>query len=874
MKRLICFSIVFCVSCTVESPQFLVTGIQVPSAVSFIQEFQQGEKTTEQFNHYTQLLRSGHAPGFEWDTFWSAITEQELYKNMNGQSLDYLLSLSELSCREEHQSAFIGLLFKMADSTGKLLFRDRLSFIRKTCSNMLSDTNLKAIVSFLNQNRIQNSAYTEELQKVLTDEWSANPRVRNWNDILSAVDRSFYGSARLINYQNKDWAYLDSTLQMEWSVYQKIKNLEQDIVLMFEQEGKMADLLDLSEYKKYFSGSDSVLDWSSVWEAISQQYPEKPENGNVPALLSLYSFSCKETDLPAYLSLLESWNEPDYKLTALRFCQNAIGMAYKEGSYSSYKAVAELLQSAPAKLVSISVLLALYEREKHTRSVNEWRTLLDYISQENWRHIISALRLSGSRSDIARVLDMYVQVYQQSAPEFLIKDIMDVVFSPGESIMDLKYSYPQIYLNHPQTLKLFWAEVEKRQINQPPTASQLTANPVMSLTSDKCDYPYIRRLLQFFSESGKKEILLEQFTFENCLDFLQDFKDREWLVLVRRARAINKRSIQDKDINLVWWMARVLSLYPLADVSSPSPVAGFSLKEAVYLLTEEEWEKVFHTMIVSLNQPADADDVKQFTDTLKTVRSVYAFAGDLAVCWFFNQKNSHLLIQEYNPSVVIGLFDQVNWSEWWKDHGTHKGKVRSRINMIRKDRLCAGIVPSKKINTLLFVLAHSFIKSIPVSNNDSEYGSYFFQRIYRLIDLFLKVKTGEFNFMWVRRYCYRYLCMNKIVEGQPRYNARQGHMNDRSFELYFQALYLRELLSFSSAQERVVSLEDILDNMSVLEDFAGLHTLNEVYNVRDIIQKSFYPLDNLRQWYNPQREGKMNLEEELNLIEQDLGLSK
>ena len=345
----------FSVSCTVKAPDLLVIGVQTQEALTFLEEYQDGKKKEEEFDHYLQQLRVNYAPGFEWDQYWSRIEEKKLYQNLEEKKLHQILSLNKISCEDKNWVSFSKLILQIAESDSeKLLFSKHLTHLQRTCSTWLPNPAFKSILQFLSEKRMEQEAekiaeekqaylenrevshalfqkegaeprekkyiYTGELQTVLMDEWSRKHTARNWNDVLEVVDRSFWSDARWINYQNKSREYLQGLMEMEWSTYNSIEQgLNLDILLMFGENDKMEDIIKL--YKGYLSVPET-LNWPVLWDKILLKYPVKPENGNVEVLLSLYErLFCRDEELSAYLKIVDQWEMPSYRKATLSFCE-------------------------------------------------------------------------------------------------------------------------------------------------------------------------------------------------------------------------------------------------------------------------------------------------------------------------------------------------------------------------------------------------------------------------------------------------------------------------------------------------------------------------------------------------------------------------
>ncbi len=339
------------VSCTVKPPELVVKGVQTEKALSFLKEHQNKTENKDQFDNYMQHLRLNYAPGFQWDEYWSGISERKLYKNLNQEELDQLLSLSQISCEQKDWIAFSNLLLQIAKDGGRLLFSRELNHSGTLCSVWLPNPVFKSIVQFLSEKRselekekiakekiaymnksgqeilsggrtAQQVKYTKELQKVLIEEWLRRHTGRNWSEVLDVVDRSFWSDVRYLSYLNGNREHLSTVLEMEDHLYKSIEaGLDLDILLMFEEPGKMTDIMKLVGYEKYLA-IPGALDWGSLWKRMSVRYPSKPENGNVNSLLDFYKlkFSCSEKILSEYENLVRQWKASVYERAISPFC--------------------------------------------------------------------------------------------------------------------------------------------------------------------------------------------------------------------------------------------------------------------------------------------------------------------------------------------------------------------------------------------------------------------------------------------------------------------------------------------------------------------------------------------------------------------------
>lgn len=363
IKTIISFVFIgfFLISCRVTAPDLVIIGVQTQEALSFLEQYQQGVKKEGEFDVYLNQLRANYSPGFEWDQYWFGIKQKKLYEKLKDKELEQLFSLNKISCEHKNWSAFSKLLLEIAESDpGKLLFSKYLTDLRRTCFTWLPNPDFKAILKFLSDKRdeeewknigeehkayfksrendsnfekdpepqktTQKHIYTEELKKVLIDERRRRHTARDWNDVLEAVDRTFWADARWLSYQSKNRDDLRDLLEMEWKTYKYIRHgLKIDVLLMFEEENKMEDIIRQARYKNYFSNEKRRdMDWEALWKSISRQYPKKPDNGNVDALLSLYEYSsCQDKEeLSNYVQVANQWEQSSYIQLLQDFCEN------------------------------------------------------------------------------------------------------------------------------------------------------------------------------------------------------------------------------------------------------------------------------------------------------------------------------------------------------------------------------------------------------------------------------------------------------------------------------------------------------------------------------------------------------------------------
>ena len=914
------FFSLFFVSCTVKPPEFVVKGVDLKSALLSLEE---GDNKEGAFSHYVEHLRDHHAPGFSWSQYWSEIEKNQLYKNLTEENFNKLLSLSEISCRGEDRDAFADFLLQIAKTDSKkILFSHQLSRLNEVCSTFLSNSAFKPIVQFLVRKREEIEAekiqqekkkdfisasalisasdtgdvahshletryiYTEELQKLLVEEWTRTKKVRAWNDILSIVDRSFWSDVRWINYKQGNKEHLSKTLEMEFSAYQSIENLEQDIFLMFEEENKMEDTMTLAEYKRYFATGGSV-NWSTLYEKLLLLYPEKPNNGNVKPLLSFYSFSCQDQDLHSYFKLVDQWNASNYKDLAVKFCVDVLRVQVFQGGEQvdegkpktvaekeweilrekewiaqgitsiSYQELEDFFKNHPdhRDLKAVGELLFVYSKEKYKRSTEEWKKLLDYFSEEDWLNIMGLLRARHDRSAINDILAMHNQAYAGQIP-FLVKDVLSVVSEGEKSILEItdQYGYNRAYFENVQFLKSFWVEVEKSHTSSD-TKYDIKIEDLHQAEQKAgkiCNYSYIKSLFQFFSFFDKKDLLFNQFSFENCPGFVAEFRQREWNKIVNQiqetdwdlssskklSHSLEVESVEEdnKTYQFVRWLVGVLSLYPDSLVTP-----------AISQIHKKDWEDIILILILSLKGEPNFTNMCLFYEAVYRVDKVYPSVASYSVCRFFGYEDSHFLIQNYETNLIIDLFDMYNTQHQEISHFGGRTRHYSRYRTAKNT--CGGLVSQEKINTLLFVTARSFLSDISLL--DQQNTSYL-SELWRIVDylshLFKEVNSFALS-VYQSNKLWRYF------KNVPSYDSEKGTMSTESLGFYFMVLVFREVQIVKTVENK--SVKEVLP----LEE-------NEFY------ENEFYE-DFIYLMKKALQEKDMNQElKELNLLEDKLFINR
>ena len=894
LKHLAIF--LYLASCSVASPDFVVQGMSLKSALHSFSDIQQKQGAKNQLAHYVEHLRDNHAPGFAWDQYWQKLKEQNLLKNMTDKELSLLFSLNNISCRAENLSAFSTLLLNIVQSDPQKvhLIRLELKRLREHCSTTLSDSSFKSFVSFLSLERAKSEKtqiqqerqkaltstdsalsapkhsppqtqnplstkyiYTKELQGILLEEWSLKPQKRSWSDILSVVDRDFWPDIRWINWQQDQKEHLKNTLRMEWQAYQHINHLEQDLLWLFQNKNQMADLLALFEYEKYLTFA-GALNWPSLVQNWSTQYPKHPRNGNVPVLISLFSRSCQTRDFPPFYQLLKQWEVSN--IPNLGFCFNKdivpkTPSANTPATLAETKSVNQVFSSLPL-LDSVVYLLSLYEREKHVRPLTEWENLLANFSKEDWLEMTRLFRKNHDRQNLTRLLDMQARIYKGHIP-FLSEDIWSVMQSEDETLSDMwETGYSPSYMNHPQTLSAFWKKVRESHI-QP------------SVESVPCSASYVQNLYRFFAESNKTDMLLKQFRFDQCAEFILEFRKKEWNRLVYLFR-VQKDLSANTDLKskaregfmpndqLVWWMARVLSLpysltlsiqasteegdewlakvFDLSDTNKMSANAIF-VQKAVSDMSANEWKRFFRIMIDSLKTPTFETKPIMLRYMSRLLQTIYPLALKHSICGFLAQKDSHHLIAEYPPAFIWDLFLQVDWTQ------SGRPEKRRPSNKRNNNALCAGLIPPKKVNALLLVLSRGIFANLSAEGVPVDI---YIEQVKRQADhlTILINKVRAFDKKWTYYFDSQrmlaqwrtWVSVGGFLWKVGGYNMEKGYISDQALVFYFAGMILKKLQPVE--QGKATSEDDVAQYLSA--GSAPQNPFDSAYRV--YLQTRFYLL--------------------------------
>ncbi len=717
----------FLVSCTVKPPELVVKGVQTEKALLFLTERQNKTANKEQFNNYMQHLRLNYAPGFQWDEYWSGISERKLYKNLSQKELDHLLSLSQISCERKDWIAFSNLLLQIGKDEGKLLFSRELNHSQTLCSVWLPNPVFKSIVQFLSEKRSelekekiakeklayinkngsevasgrtvakQRFIYTEELQRVLIDEWLRRHTGRNWGEVLDVVDRRVWSDVRYINYLNGDREHLPVILEMEKQLYKSIEaGLDLDILLMFEEPGKMADIIKLAGYKKHFS-VPGALDWSDLWRRMLIRYPKKPENGNVNSLLDFYNLSCGEKILNEYGKLVRQWEESIYERSALSFCdesnrkavlavrgqdafdklsekvfrhvmEEAHKSALDKVNKSKYRLLDESL-GTPAKttqvydiplktgtkgsrtIEEVIALLFAFKAEQFDRTRKDWRTLLEkHFSDPDWLFALRVFRDQGNSFLLSELLDMHNFVYSDNNGNpgkisFLYADIEFILDSEVISLTGIsdKYGYKKTYIYTDEIVSLFW-----RKLKSSLTENRENLKRVVSIYEEE---------KQLRTSKQWRELFKKHFVDQNWLNLLGLLREK-----VRRKIAETVEEKEDSLVKVKTLLSKVLGmLYEIyegekpffeiveADVQSIIKLEGISLSEIA--------EKYNYDKTYMKGMMEEANDL--FWRKLKD--SLERNPGNLVKAFSVYEREKHLRTPKKWRELYGKYFDEQDW---------------------------------------------------------------------------------------------------------------------------------------------------------------------------------------------------------------------
>ena len=820
-------------SCTIKAPSFTLRGVQTEEALSFLEEYQNGEKKEESFDKYLHQLRGNYAAGFKWDQYWIEIAEKKLYKSLEEKELNQLLSLNEISCEHKNWSAFSKLLLQIAKSNSEhLLFSQYLTDLQSICFTWLPNPDFKAILSFLShkrneleaeqiskerqaflKNREENSnlaqksekqpkkyIYTEELLKILLDEKSRKHTARNWDSVLEAVDRDFWRDARWISYQSKNRDHLRELLELEWKTYENIKHeLFLDIFLMFEENKKMEDIIKLGNYEKYFSDRKS-LNWSVLWEELLVQYPVKPKNGNTGTLLSLYKYStCQNKEISAFVHLTDQWEETFYKREALDFCEE---YTLKLIGHEGIQAILERLYSKVFQKVTKEIEQEILEKANKSLYQNLNETL--EVSTQTIKNPEEAVSDSRSIKEIIELISTYdKEQYNHSKEQW--KSLLDKHFSEKDWLFTMKtfrnrkdslnlskildmhhfiYDGNISFLNEDIYTILREGEVSLADISdkygyrEPYVNSAEVRHRFWEDIKNSIDQPEAVDWTAFETDTCSHSYIKQLFLFfskYNRQDMLIDqFYFKDCSVFIREFK--NKE--WDRLAQIVNAQHLEGSLEPsfvwwLASVLSLySGKTDFSLEGVVSKISSSGWNNIMTSLLNFYISKSDRLDNDLFDETLNKVRLVYDQEMEATLCSFLSKEEGSLFVQKYEPKQLINLLDGFSWSK--KQIG-----VRRRTKNIS---YCKDFLSKQKRNTLLYDLSQSLFKQADGTEDLSEIKDIvldIWSVAVQIMDLSIKMNDLEDNGIWKLSFTL--------------FNSRE-EMDDYDFYIQFSNKILEQLL--------------------------------------------------------------------------------
>ena len=847
------FISLFSGACKVKAPDIIVTGSSSEDALLFLENYQEGKRDEQRLAHWTKHLLENHAPGFDWPAYWSGITNRKLYQSLNRRELNQLLSLVKINCSEKNLIPFAELLLQIARSDReKLLFSQEIRRLNQTCGAMLPQASFTDVVGFLSQKRreLEKAAiakakqqdykpdagpsapyvYTDELQKVLVEEWIMRRKGRNWSRILKTVDRDFWSDARWRSYQNRNLKYLKNTLEMEPAALGSFAahSLNQDVFLMFQAEKQMQSWIDEGGYEKHFAAPYAV-GWADLWKKMSAQYPSNPKNGNAASLLNLYSFSsCLEDASALYIQLAENWGFLNHARRAGNCFHSKDKLMI--ASEETPQAFGNLKKSLAKNPENLRLAVQIYRKEKaraalsnHQDFKRRWKALLEsYFTESDWLHLMRALRADAARSAITETLNMHHYLYDGKIP-FLAADIHSILQRQEFSIADIgRYGYSPADIDHPAVLQAFWNETAKAAAQAPPDYSKaLFSDAFQEDKSGSCSYSYIKTLFKFFSQFGKERVLTDQFRFENCALFLEKFKREEW----RRLAALARRGDYQMDslgffisidalrggdyhpekeriFEKIWWLVYILNLHSI-DEASP----------AAAQISAPVWRRLIGGLLSSYISKYFAADNDLLLRTVQLVRSVHGAAPAASVCSFFAKQQlssdkaflqtqrwlphkksgrqtegremvHNSLVLHYDPEWLISLFQDLSWEP----------QPGGRAPQRKKQR-CHHILSEKERNQLLYALSFSLFQKIYSEeeiHKDSLPRPSVISKIWtaaeRIMTLSVRINRFESNDIW-----------NLTFKSMLEFFSQD--MDDYSFYINFTHQILSQLLFLSNGDK-------------------------------------------------------------------------
>ena len=237
------------------------------------------------------------------------------------------------------------------------------------------------------------------------------------------------------------------------------------------------------------------------------------------------------------------------------------------------------------------------------------------------------------------------------------------------SNINAQQGFRDIYVENPDVYYQFWNEIKKSVDKE----KVLNWKNFLKEDVDQCSFSHIKDLFLFFSQLNQEYILINQFKFKDCANFIDEFKGKEWDRLVSLVRRGEHRS--GEIVNpLVWWLVRVLFLY--------SEENDFLIKEAVSKISGSEWKDIIRGMLETYIPKSPEVDHYLFMETLNKVRLVYNDEVESTLCSFLAGEKSLSFIQEYDSGLVMDFLYSLSWS---KRSGIRAGR--------RNKKFCSDLVP-------------------------------------------------------------------------------------------------------------------------------------------------------------------------------------
>ena len=340
-----------------------------------------------------------------------------------------------------------------------------------------------------------------------------------------------------------------------------------------------------------------------------------------------------------------------------------------------------------------------------------WSSLLArHFLESDWLELMLALRKSGDRGGIEKVLAMHHYIYGGKVP-FLSADIQAILQSEEFSVADMeKYGYGPAYINDSAVLQDFWRGIETAAAAADKASKykwQLNFPASLQEGAERCGYSYVGNLFEFFRAFGKEPLLFEQFRFASCPHFIEDFQQKELARLIQLAGQGAFRQDGDRNYSLRWWLAHILFL------NSPSPEEAGA---AAAKISASDWRRLIQDMLYSYSI-GYSDYGPLFQKAFKAARMAHGLEAEAAVCsyfsfdedprkWIQNQsrvKKASGAIGEsgksivYDPRWLMEIFHDLSW-----DSKTGRSRKKPAAQ-----KFCSRILPLKKRNTLLYAISES-----------------------------------------------------------------------------------------------------------------------------------------------------------------------